>query len=85
MGWGELRAVRWAEASIVFQGALHSLNPVRRVGTQIAEPIRLHEPGLLVRREVDARVGRAARAGRAAAGPVAGRTRTSSRAGSGSG
>jgi peptide/nickel transport system ATP-binding protein len=43
ISWGELRAVRWAEASIVFQGALHSLNPVRRVGTQIAEPIRLHD------------------------------------------
>ncbi|OZB77925.1 MAG: peptide ABC transporter ATP-binding protein, partial [Microbacterium sp. 14-71-5] len=27
--FGELRAVRWAEASIVFQGAMHSLNPVR--------------------------------------------------------
>ncbi len=46
VGWGELRALRWAEASIVFQGALHSLNPVHRVGDQIAEPIRLHEPGL---------------------------------------
>jgi peptide/nickel transport system ATP-binding protein len=46
MGWGQLRAVRWAEASIVFQGALHSLNPVQRVERQIAEPIRLHEPGL---------------------------------------
>ena len=32
MGWGDLRAVRWAEASIVFQGALHSLNPVQRIG-----------------------------------------------------
>jgi peptide/nickel transport system ATP-binding protein len=46
MGWGALRAARWAEASIIFQGALHSLNPVRRVGDQVAEPIRLHEPGL---------------------------------------
>ncbi len=46
IGWGELRAVRWAEASIVFQGALHSLNPVQRIGRQIAEPIRLHEPAL---------------------------------------
>jgi peptide/nickel transport system ATP-binding protein len=46
MGWGDLRAVRWAEASIVFQGALHSLNPVRRVGDQVAEPIHLHEPRL---------------------------------------
>src|SRR5262245_25017991 len=27
MRWGDLRALRWADASIVFQGALHSLNP----------------------------------------------------------
>jgi peptide/nickel transport system ATP-binding protein len=44
MGWSNLRALRWAEASIVFQGALHSLNPVQRVEHQIAEPVRLHEP-----------------------------------------
>jgi peptide/nickel transport system ATP-binding protein len=43
MTWGRLRAVRWAGASIVFQGAMHSLNPVHRVGRQIAEPILLHE------------------------------------------
>jgi peptide/nickel transport system ATP-binding protein len=43
MSWGRLRAVRWAGASIIFQGAMHSLNPVRRVGDQIAEPILLHE------------------------------------------
>ncbi len=55
MGWGRLRAVRWAEASIVFQGALHSLNPVRRVGVQVAEPIRLHEPEL-ADEQVDRRV-----------------------------
>jgi peptide/nickel transport system ATP-binding protein len=46
MRWGDLRALRWAGASIVFQGALHSLNPVHRIGRQIAEPIRTHEPGL---------------------------------------
>jgi peptide/nickel transport system ATP-binding protein len=39
---GRLRAVRWTGAAIVFQGALHSLNPVRRVGDQIVEAIRLH-------------------------------------------
>ncbi|SEO84599.1 nickel ABC transporter ATP-binding protein NikE [Amycolatopsis saalfeldensis] len=44
MRWGRLRAVRWAEASVVFQGAMHALNPVHRVGEQIAEPIRLHPP-----------------------------------------
>jgi peptide/nickel transport system ATP-binding protein len=43
MKFGRLRAVRWAEASIIFQGALHSLNPVRTIGRQIAEPILLHE------------------------------------------
>jgi peptide/nickel transport system ATP-binding protein len=46
MKWGRLRAVRWAGASIVFQGAMHSLNPVQRIGKQIAEPILLHEPGV---------------------------------------
>jgi peptide/nickel transport system ATP-binding protein len=39
---GRLRAVRWTSGAIVFQGALHALNPVRRVGHQIAEPILLH-------------------------------------------
>ncbi|UMG93494.1 ABC transporter ATP-binding protein [Nocardioides sp. TF02-7] len=56
MRWGDLRALRWAGASIVFQGALHSLNSVRRIGTQIAEPIRLHEPEV-GRAELDRRVG----------------------------
>jgi ABC-type glutathione transport system ATPase component len=45
MRWGRLRAVRWSEASVVFQGAMHALNPVRTVGSQIAEPIRLHASG----------------------------------------
>src|SRR5690606_5975386 len=55
MRWGRLRAVRWAGASIVFQGAMHSLNAVRRVGDQIAEPILLH--GTAPRSEVPERVG----------------------------
>ncbi|MER8068749.1 ABC transporter ATP-binding protein [Streptomyces sp. NPDC094034] len=42
MRWGRLRAVRWAGASIVFQGAMHSLNAVHRIGDQIAEPVLLH-------------------------------------------
>ena len=41
---GRLRAVRWTEMSIVFQGALHTLNPVQRVGGQVAEAIELHHP-----------------------------------------
>ncbi|WP_328357524.1 ABC transporter ATP-binding protein [Streptomyces sp. NBC_00445] len=45
MKWGRVRAVRWAGASIVFQGAMHSLNAVHRIGDQIAEPILLHGGG----------------------------------------
>lgn len=40
---GRLRAVRWTKEAIIFQGALHALNPVQRVGRQIVEPILLHE------------------------------------------
>ena len=39
---GGLRAVRWTSGAIVFQGALHALNPVHRVGAQIAEPMLAH-------------------------------------------
>jgi peptide/nickel transport system ATP-binding protein len=42
---GRLRAVRWTGASIVFQGAMHALNPVQRVGDQIAEAIVIHGQG----------------------------------------
>ena len=64
---GKLRAVRWTGASIVFQGALHALNPVQRIGDQIAEAITVHghgdrEGGHRARR-------RAARAGGPAAAP----------------
>ena len=39
---GRLRAVRWAEAAVVFQGAQHVLNPVHRVNRQIQEAIDTH-------------------------------------------
>lgn len=42
MSFGQLRAVRWAKAAVVFQGAMHALNPVQRIETQLAEPILLH-------------------------------------------
>ncbi|WP_243788832.1 ABC transporter ATP-binding protein [Saccharopolyspora gloriosae] len=42
LSFGQLRAARWATASVVFQGAMHALNPVQTVGAQIAEPMRLH-------------------------------------------
>jgi peptide/nickel transport system ATP-binding protein len=40
---GGLRAVRWTSGAIIFQGALHALNPVQTVGEQIAEPMLVHE------------------------------------------
>jgi peptide/nickel transport system ATP-binding protein len=43
VNWARMRAVRWAEASVVFQGAMSALNPVKTVGDQIVEPILLHE------------------------------------------
>ncbi|HEY7659970.1 MAG TPA: ABC transporter ATP-binding protein, partial [Actinomycetota bacterium] len=52
---GRLRAVRWTGASIVFQGAMHAMNPVRKVGDQIAEAIMVHQQGS--DREAQARVG----------------------------
>jgi peptide/nickel transport system ATP-binding protein len=40
---GELRKVRGAGISMIFQDPMTSLNPVQKVGTQIVEMIRAHE------------------------------------------
>ncbi|MEM2292375.1 MAG: ABC transporter ATP-binding protein [Nitrososphaerota archaeon] len=43
----ELREkIRWKGISIVFQGAMNALNPVYKVGDQIAEAIITHEPDI---------------------------------------
>lgn len=39
----EIRSRRWKEVSIIFQGAMNALNPVMKVGEQIAEALILHE------------------------------------------
>ncbi|MBW6463411.1 MAG: ABC transporter ATP-binding protein [Dethiobacteria bacterium] len=39
----ELRHIRWKDIAIIFQGAMNALNPVRRVGDQIVEALRIHE------------------------------------------
>ncbi len=39
----EMQNYRWSKISLVFQGAMNALNPVRRVGDQIAEAILIHE------------------------------------------
>lgn len=50
----EMRAVRWRDMAIVFQGAMNALNPVMKVGDQIREGIELHD--LMDRDAADKRV-----------------------------
>ena len=47
-GFGERswRALRGAVVGLVSQDALAALDPLRRVGREVAEPIEVHEPGL---------------------------------------
>jgi len=42
----EMRKVRGAGIAMVFQDPMSSLDPVYRIGKQIVEQIRIHEPGL---------------------------------------
>ncbi|MHB1568432.1 MAG: oligopeptide/dipeptide ABC transporter ATP-binding protein, partial [Solirubrobacteraceae bacterium] len=38
----ELRKIRGNEVAMIFQDSLSSLNPTKSIGTQVAEPVRLH-------------------------------------------
>jgi len=42
----ELRAIRGRDVAMIFQDPMMALNPVLRIGGQIAEMIRLHQPRL---------------------------------------
>ena len=44
MSENDLRKVRWDGISIVFQGAMNAWNPVVKVGEQIREAMREHNP-----------------------------------------
>lgn len=35
--------IRWKRISMIFQGAMNALHPLKRIGSQIAEPIVIHE------------------------------------------
>ena len=41
-GEDAIRPHRWTDIAMVFQGAMNALNPVKRVGAQIVEPMELH-------------------------------------------
>ncbi|MFZ5587113.1 MAG: ABC transporter ATP-binding protein [Thermodesulfobacteriota bacterium] len=40
------RAMRWRDIAMIFQAAMNALNPVQKVGDQIAEAILTHRPEL---------------------------------------
>ncbi|RBM07417.1 ABC transporter ATP-binding protein [Streptomyces sp. PT12] len=42
----QLRAFRWQEISLVFQGAMNSLNPVHTVLSQLTDVLKAHRPGM---------------------------------------
>ena len=42
----EIRQVRWSHVSVVMQSALNALNPVRKIGKEFDEVLRVHRPHL---------------------------------------
>ena len=42
----QLRQLRWSRIAVVMQSAMHALNPVMTVGTQLTDVLRAHLPGL---------------------------------------
>ncbi|KAB8161173.1 ATP-binding cassette domain-containing protein [Streptomyces sp. 3MP-14] len=42
----QLRAFRWSEISLVFQGAMNSLNPVHTVRSQLTDVLKAHRPDM---------------------------------------
>jgi peptide/nickel transport system ATP-binding protein len=42
----ELRQVRWSELAVVFQSAMHALNPVARIDAQLTDVLRQHRKNM---------------------------------------
>ncbi len=41
---GQLRRLRWSEIAVVFQSAMHALNPVMTIGSQLTDVFEVHRP-----------------------------------------
>ena len=39
----EVKDVQWADISMIYQGAQNAFNPVKTIGEQIREPLRIHD------------------------------------------
>jgi peptide/nickel transport system ATP-binding protein len=42
----QLRRLRWSEIAVVFQSAMHALNPVMTIGSQLTDVFEVHRPNL---------------------------------------
>ncbi|MBN2532407.1 MAG: ABC transporter ATP-binding protein [Spirochaetales bacterium] len=42
----DLKKIRGREIGVIFQEPMTSLNPVKKIGIQVSEPLRIHFPGL---------------------------------------
>ncbi len=42
----QLRVLRWSQISVVMQSAMNSLNPVMTTGSQLADVLEAHRPGM---------------------------------------
>jgi peptide/nickel transport system ATP-binding protein len=45
-GQAQLRELRWNQIAVVLQSAMHALNPVLRIGTQLTDVLEAHRPDL---------------------------------------
>jgi peptide/nickel transport system ATP-binding protein len=43
---GQLAKIRWSELAMVFQSAMHALNPVARIERQLTDVLRRHRPDM---------------------------------------
>jgi peptide/nickel transport system ATP-binding protein len=46
VGQGQLRELRWNQLAVVLQSAMHALNPVLTIGTQLTDVLQAHRPGM---------------------------------------